>query len=101
MSHDVAYKVAQILEEIVRGAMGYFPTGIPTTTNQKVADRIDRMYEAEFEKRMKPLRRELAAIKRRERTYTENGVFEEMVPWYELTDDERASALEYFGDDDD
>lgn len=98
---NLAYKVAMILETVVAMERGTMATGIPTTANQNIADNIDALYEQEFEKRLKPLRRELAAIKRREQTYTENGVFEEMVPWYELTDDERESALEYFGDDND
>jgi hypothetical protein len=97
---NLKYKIAQMLEEIA-GRDGRMVTGIPTTTNSSDAERIDALYEEEFEKRIAPLRRELAAIKRREQTYTENGVFEEMVPWYELTDEERESALTYFGDDDD
>lgn len=101
MSERLAYKVAQIIEVVFTGALGRMATGIPTTAHQKVAKRIDGLYEKEFEERIRPLRRELAAIKRREQTYTENGVWEEMVPWYELTGEERESALTYFGDDDD
>lgn len=39
---------------------------------------------------------ELSAIKRREQHYVETGRWDEMVPWFDLTANERAMAIEYW-----
>lgn len=98
---DVSYKVAQLLEEIAGRRGDRMVTGIPTITNMTDAETIDKLYEEEIERRLKPLRREIAAIKRREETYFNHGALEEMVPWFDLSGEERESALAYFGDDND
>lgn len=45
------------------------------------------------------LKLEIAAIKRREAQYVADGRWEEMVPWFDLTDNERERAIEYWGPD--
>ncbi|QFG12071.1 Hypothetical Protein OBI_RACECAR_226 [Arthrobacter phage Racecar] len=98
---NVSYKVAQMLEEIAGRRGDRAVTGIPTATNMDDAEKIDKLYQEEIERQLKPLRREIAAIKRREETYFNHGALEEMVPWFDLSGEERESALAYFGDDND
>lgn len=50
MAQAQAYKTAQLIEA---RRVGYHATGIPTTADQATADEIDRMYEEEFERRLK------------------------------------------------
>lgn len=40
---------------------------------------------------------EIAAIKRREETYVQNGDLESMVPWFDMPEDERERAIDHFG----
>jgi hypothetical protein len=40
---------------------------------------------------------EIAAIKLREKTYVENGNLDEMVPWFDMPDEERERAIDHFG----
>lgn len=53
----------------------------------------------ELQHEITALKLEIAAIKRRERTYVEQGRWDEMIPWFDLTDDEREVAIEYWGPD--
>lgn len=49
MSMDEAYKVAQLIE---KKRLGTLASGIPTTGDQMLADDIDQIYEAEFNRRL-------------------------------------------------
>jgi hypothetical protein len=40
---------------------------------------------------------EIKAIKLREQTYVEQGKLDEMTPWFDMSDNERAQAMDYFG----
>lgn len=49
MARSEAYKAAQLIE---KRRLGFAATGIPTTSDQNCADKIDALYEAEFERRL-------------------------------------------------
>lgn len=49
------------------------------------------------DERIKELEAEIRAIKQREEYYENSKRWDEMIPWYDLTDAERAAAIEYWG----
>lgn len=44
------------------------------------------------------LKAEIKAIKTREAWYVDQKRWDEMVPWFDLTDNERKQAIEYWAD---
>lgn len=55
----------------------------------------------QLEQELAAAKREIAAIKCREETYVDAGNHDEMIPWFDLSDEERAKAIAYFGPDED
>ncbi|QGJ93519.1 hypothetical protein SEA_MUFASA8_71 [Arthrobacter phage Mufasa8] len=62
-----------------------------------IAAELRRLGYGKHAEELAAVKLELAAIKRREQTYVEQGTHHEMIPWYDLTDDERTKAIAYFG----
>lgn len=51
-----------------------------------------------MEEKIAALEKEILAIKTREAWYVDQERWEEMIPWFDLTDHERKQAIAYWGE---
>lgn len=52
-----------------------------------------------MEEKIAALEKEILAIKTREAWYVDQNRWDDMVPWFDLTDIERKNAIEYWGEE--